>query len=74
MKEIKRKSDVERILYVRGQEDAYDPDELYALFGSLPPEKVSALRQAMQKQAWHLMDEDARECFLREWLTEPEFE
>ena len=37
-KEKKRKSDVERILYARGQEDAYDPDELYALFGSLPPE------------------------------------
>ena len=74
VKEKKRKSDVERILYARGQEDAYDPDELYALFGSLPPEKVSALRQAIQKQAWYLMDEDARECFLREWLTEPEFE
>ena len=41
LKEKKRKSDVERILYARGQEDAYDPDELYALFGSLPPEKVS---------------------------------
>ena len=72
LKEKKRKSDVERILYARGQEDTYDPDELYALFGSLPPEKVSALRQAMQKQAWHLMDEDARERFLREWL--PEFD
>ena len=74
LKEKKRKSDVERILYARGQEDAYDPDELYALFGSLPPEKVSALRQAMQKQAWHLMNEDARERFLREWLPVPEFE
>ena len=74
VKEKKRKSDVERILYARGQEDAYDPDELYALFGSLPPEKVSALRQAMQKQAWHLMDEDARERFLQEWLPVPEFE
>lgn len=72
VKEKKRKSDVERILYARGQEDAYDPDELYALFGSLPPEKVSALRHAMREQAWHLMDEDARERFLREWL--PEFE
>ena len=74
VKEKKRKSDVERILYARGQEDAYDPDELYALFGSLPPEKVSALRQAMREQAWHRMDEDARERFLREWLPEPEFE
>ena len=72
VKEKKRKSDVERILYARGQEDTYDPDELYALFGSLPPEKVSALRQAIREQAWHLMDEDARERFLREWL--PEFE
>lgn len=74
LKEKKRKSDVERILYARGQEDAYDPDELYALFGSLPPEKVSALRQAIREQAWHLMDEDARERFLREWVPEPEFE
>lgn len=72
VKEKKRKSDVERILYARGQEDEYDPDELYALFGNLPPEKVSALRQAMREQAWHLMDEDARERFLREWV--PEFE
>ena len=72
LKEKKRKSDVERILYARGQEDASDPDELYALFGSLPPEKVSALRHAMREQAWHLMDEDTRERFLREWL--PEFE
>ena len=65
---------MERILYARGQEDAYDPDELYALFGSLPPEKVSALQQAIREQAWHLMDEDARERFLREWVPEPEFE
>ena len=72
VKEKKRKSDVERILYARGQEDTYDPDELYALFGNLPLEKVSALRQAMREQAWHLMDEDARERFLQEWL--PEFE
>ena len=74
VKEKKRKSDVERILYARGQEDAYDPDELYALLGSLPPERVSALRQAIREQAWHLMEEDARERFLREWLPEPEFE
>lgn len=72
VKEKKRKSDVERILYARGQEDAYDPDELYALFGSLPSERVSALQHAIREQAWHLMDEDARERFLREWL--PEFE
>ena len=72
--EKKRKSDVERILYARGQEDAYDPDELYALFGSLPPEGVSTLRQSIREQAWHLMDEDAREHFLREWLLGPEFE
>lgn len=74
LKAKKRKSDVERILYARGQEDAYDPDELYALFGSLPLERTSALRHAIREQAWHLMDEDARERFLREWLPEPEFE
>lgn len=70
VKEKKRKSDVERILYARGQEDEYDPDELYALFGSLLSERVSALQHAIREQAWHLMDEDARERFLREWLLE----
>ena len=74
LKEKKRKSDVERILYARGQEDEYDSDELYALFGSLPPERASALRLAMREQAWQLMDEDARERFLRDWLPVPEFE
>ena len=68
--EKKRKSDVERILYARGQENEYDPDELYARFSFLPPERVSALGQAIREQAWHLMDEDTRESFLREWLPE----
>ena len=40
----------------------------------MPSEEVSALQQAIREQAWHLMDEDAREAFLREWLPEPEFE
>ena len=31
-KETKRKADIERILYRRGQENVYDTDELYALF------------------------------------------
>ncbi len=48
------------------------PTSCTALFGSLPPERVSALRRAMREQVWHFMDEDARERFLREWL--PEFE
>ena len=72
LKEKKRKSDVERILYARGQEDAYDPDELYALFGSLPPERCPLCGKPCRSRhgtSWTRMH---GERFLREWL--PEFD
>jgi hypothetical protein len=68
-----RKKDIDRILYARGQEELIDSDELYALFQTLSPERVSALRQAIREQSWHLMDEQAREAFLLSWLPESEF-
>ncbi len=70
---MQRAKDIERILYSRGQEDEYDVDELYALFQGLPPERITELRQALRKQTWHFMAEDAREEFLHRWLLEPEF-
>ncbi len=44
-----------------------DPDELYALFQTSDPERVSALRQALSQRNWHFMSEDKRESFLIEW-------
>ena len=50
-----RESDLNRILYARGQENEVDTDELYALFQTLPPERVSALRQAISEKQWVFM-------------------
>ena len=64
----RRQSDVERILYSRGQEDLYDSDMLYAVFSELEPERVTELRRAIRGQSWHLMDREARLDFLRDRL------
>lgn len=66
--------DVERILYSRGQEELYDADELYALFQTLPPERISALLGAIREQSWQFMEEPERERFLSEWLSPEDFE
>jgi len=68
-----RAKDIERVLYSRGQEDEYDMDELYALFLGLPPERIANLRREFREQAWHFMDENTKEDFLRQWLPEAEF-
>ena len=65
-----RKTDINRILYARGQEEVCDSDELYAFFQQLSPERISTLRRAIVDQQWHLMTEGQREEFLREWLPE----
>ena len=65
-----RKTDIDRILYARGQEEFYDSDELYAFFQQISLERITALRQAIIDQQWHLMEEAQRETFLREWLPE----
>ncbi|WP_419011762.1 RNA dependent RNA polymerase [Dysosmobacter sp.] len=65
-----RKTDIDRILYARGQEEVYDSDELYAFFQQLSPERIAALRKAIVDQQWHLLAEEQRETFLREYLPE----
>lgn len=65
-----RKTDIDRILYARGQEEVYDSDELYAFFQQLSSERISTLRKAIVDQQWHLMTETQKETFLREWLPE----
>ena len=73
IRDKQRKSDIDRILYAKGQEDVYDSDELYALFQQLEPERVTALRQTVREQCWHFMDAAERETFLLEQLPEAEF-
>ena len=72
-KENKRKSDIERILYRRGQEDIYDTDELYALFQTVDPDHLTQLRSAIREERWQLMTEAQREAFLVRWLPGADF-
>ena len=73
-KENKRKADIERVLYRRGQEDVFDTDELYALFQTVDPEHLTKLRFAIREENWCLMKENQREEFLVRWLPGAEFE
>ena len=68
----KRQSDIERILYSRGQEQQYDSDMLYARFSALPPEQISFLRREIAHQRWHLMKPDERMSFLQANLPDME--
>ena len=70
--EKKRKSDIARILFARGQEELWDTDELYAQLGSLPPERVAEIWAALNEAGWQFLREEERMQFLLTWL--PEFE
>ncbi|NCB52328.1 MAG: hypothetical protein EOM54_10655 [Clostridia bacterium] len=63
-KSMIRRSDVERILYARGQENAFTADELYGILSDLPAEEVARFRRDLTVQQWHLMDERQRAYFL----------
>ncbi len=67
-----KQSDMERILYARGQEEEVDSDTLYAAFSQLAPERITLLRQSLTEKAWHLMDREERMDFLAENLSELE--
>lgn len=67
-----KRKDIDRILYSRGQEGRYDPDDLYAAFSELHPERITGLRQALTEQQWHLMDKEERFAFLSAHLPELE--
>ena len=69
-----RQSDIERILYSRGQEEDVDPETLYAIFSALPQERIEALYYAILEQQWHLMPMEQREGFLQQYLPEEEFQ
>ena len=71
-KEKKRKSDIERILFARGQEELWDPDELYAQLGRLPPQRVAVIWAALEDAKWQFLTEEQRVQFLLTWL--PEFD
>lgn len=68
VREQLHRTDVERILYARGQEELVTAEELYASFSALEPEQVTALLEQIREQAWQLLAPGERENFLREHL------
>ncbi len=73
IKNKSRKSGIDRILYSRGQEEIYHSDELYALFQTISAERISAIREAIRNEKWHLMGEKEREDFLNGYLPDNDF-
>lgn len=68
VREQPHRTDVERILYARGQEELVTAEELYASFSALEPEQVTALLEQIREQAWQFLPPGEREDFLREHL------
>ncbi len=53
-KEMRRKTDIERILYARGQENRYSIDELYHAFDDIQPHQIHQARMKLTEINWHL--------------------
>lgn len=53
-KERKRQSDIERILFARGQENRCTADELYHAFDDMTPMDIRQARMKLSEMNWHL--------------------
>ena len=62
-----RRSDIERILYARGQENDFSADELYAIYNTYDAGRIAELRKVLTEEQWHLMLPEEREKFL-DWF------
>ena len=62
--EMKRKGDVYRILYARGQENDYSVDEIYSLFENMSPQQVRKVRHGLEDSRWHLAPPEERQHLL----------
>ena len=67
-KTMTRRSDIERILYARGQEQDYTPDELYGIFIGCGAEQIAAFRRKLRELPWQLTEERERERVLMELM------
>ena len=67
-KQMTRRSDIDRILFSRSQEEEYPTDELYGVFQNSSAEEIHLLREALDRENWQLMNGDEREDFLLTYL------
>ena len=62
--DMKRKGDIYRILYARGQENDYSVDELYSLFENMSPQQIRKARHGLEDTHWHLAPPEERQRLL----------
>ena len=58
--DMKRKGDIYRILFARGQEKYYTVDELYSVFDSMLPHQIHKARLMLDEVKWHLVPPEER--------------
>lgn len=68
-KERKRQTDIERILFARGQENLYSVDELYSVFDNISPFEIRRSRLKLSEAAWHLTPQSDRMAATYEIIT-----
>ena len=66
---MKRKTDISRILFARGQETEYSVDELYAAFDDLSPSDIQKARKYLSENMWQFTPCDEREQVIYSLFT-----
>jgi hypothetical protein len=64
---MNRRTDIERILYARGQENDFSADELYAIYNAYDAGRITEQCKVLTEEYWHLMLPEEREKFL-DWF------
>ena len=59
--DMKRRNDIQRILFARGQETEYSVDELYAAFDDVTPSDIRKARNYLTENMWQFTPPDERE-------------
>lgn len=59
--DMKRKSDIYRILFARGQEKEHTVDELYSVFDNMTPYQMRKARLRLEEVNWHFISKEERE-------------
>lgn len=62
--DMKRRNDIIRILFARGQETEYSVDELYAAFDDVTPSDIRKARNYLTENMWQFTTPDERESVI----------
>ncbi len=73
IKNRRRQTDIERILYSQGQEIQYTSDSLYSAFANIEADYISIIREAIINEKWHLMEREERHDFVKRNLPDFDF-